>query len=136
MKQTRRIEHTVLNSLLRIKGVKGDPPVPFEKPSEKADFWVFELTGLPEPLTKWQARILPILRRHMRRLTEWRKPGIRFFLHVQTVAPVAMLPAVFEPALLKILSQIDCTLEHGVEIESAHRRRTRCRTVRREARRP
>jgi len=137
MKKPRRIEHMVFNSLLRIEGMTGTPLRPFEKPSDTHAFWILELTGLPEPLTKWQKRVLPIIRRHMNRLRQWRKSGTRIVMHIQTQSPAATFPAIFEPTLLKTLALFDCTLEHGVEIapEQEGRSRTRCRTERRKARR-
>lgn len=36
----------ITNALIRIDGVKGSPPAPFEKPNDQFDFWVLEI-GLP-----------------------------------------------------------------------------------------
>ena len=115
MKKT-GMDHLVTNALLRIEGVAGQPPPRFEKPSADLDFWVLELRKYqPEKLTKWQKRVMPILRRLAPVLKKWRQAGSRCCLHVQTDSPMPMFPAVFQAGLIAILAEIGCTLEHGVE---------------------
>ena len=80
------------------------------------NFWVLELGPCgSEKLESWQARILPVLLGQMPALKKWTKAGSQCFLHVQTVSPMTMFPALFQSELLKALSQINCVLEHGVD---------------------
>ena len=45
----------ITNSLLRLDGVTGEPPSPFERPSDKMDFFVLAL-GLHDEVGSWCAR--------------------------------------------------------------------------------
>ena len=110
-----RHDHVVTNALLRVEHVNGLLPPPFEKLGMGKDFWVLEL-GPYEPkmtLGKWQAKAIPMLRRHIRLLRRQCKSGALCFLHVQTESPTPIFPAYFQPNVITFLSQIEGSLEHG-----------------------
>jgi hypothetical protein len=117
MKRTSATDHLVVNALLRIERAVGVPRRPFEKPSDGMDFWVLELPSRSrETLEKWQARILPRLRRHLPQLQTMAESGSQLFLHVIT-EPMSARCAVFDHRLLLVLSSCKCRLEHGLDFE-------------------
>ena len=98
----------ITNSLLRVDGIAGLPPSPFERPNEKMDFFVLEL-GLHDHLEGWCAYAAEALKVHAESLQKMRAAGasLTLFVECASILPVLRLPAIF----LRLLADAGISLE-------------------------
>jgi hypothetical protein len=99
----------ITNSLLRIDGIQGLPPSPFERPNDKMDFFVLEL-GLHEDVQGWCARTAKTLTAHAELLRQMCRAGAKVTLFVESASRVLR----FESSFLSILA------EAGIALECSH----------------
>lgn len=105
-----------MNALLRLEGVNGTPSPPWENPSANGTYWVLELSSLPEPLSDWQKRIVPLVAEQRSFILGHVVNGARAVLFVETVSH-APSPAVFGEELIDLLSDCSASIEHFVNLE-------------------
>ncbi len=98
----------ITNSLLRLDGVTGTPPSPFERPNDKMDFFV----GLHEDVGSWCARTAETLSSHGEFLRKMRAAGAEATLFVESASSVPVLR--FEASFLSLLA------EAGISLECSH----------------
>lgn len=101
----------ITNSLLRLDGVTGEPPSPFERPNDKMDFFVLEL-GLHDEVGSWCARTAESLSRHAELLGQMRAAGAKATLFVECASSVPVLR--LDTSFLSVLT------EAGISLEYAH----------------
>jgi hypothetical protein len=100
----------ISNSLLGIDNTAGNLPVPFERPNEKVDFWVLELSHpKTDDLARWCSRTSKVLTDQTHLLSKLCSMGSRLtlFIEVSAADPVPRLEAAF----LKILTDRSIALE-------------------------
>ena len=101
------MKEMIANSLLRMDGVTGQPPEPFERPNNKFDFFVLEL-GIDEEVESWCARTTDTLKRHADLIEQMRQRGAKATLHIDHEStPVLTLDASF----LRVLAEAGISLE-------------------------
>jgi hypothetical protein len=98
----------ITNSLLRLDGVTGEPPSPFERPNNKMAFFVLEL-GLHDNVGSWCTRTAKALRRHAEFLRQKRAAGAELTLFVESALSVPVLR--FDAGFLGILAAAGISLE-------------------------
>ena len=98
----------ITNSLLRLDGVTGEPPSPFERPNDKMDFVVLEL-GLHENVHSWCARTAETLSRHAEFIGQMRAAGAEITLFVESASSVPVLR--FDAIFLSVLAKAGISLE-------------------------
>ena len=101
----------ILNTLLRVNGVSGEPPAPFERPNAKMDFWVLELPAHAD-VESWCAHTAQVLTTQEECLDGMRRAGFRLTLFVELVSMVSVLR--LESVFLKMLA------DHGISLECSH----------------
>lgn len=99
---------TITNSLLRINGVKGEAPPPFERPNREMDFYVLEL-GSCDDVLRWCARTIGILSRHAELLGQMRAAGAEATLFVEWASSIGVLR--LDAAFLSVLAEAGISLE-------------------------
>ena len=99
----------ICNALLRVNGISGEPPSPFERPRPDLDFWVLELPDQNLSVTDWCAQITPILRLHAEQLQQVHLAGGRSCLFVELPLGVPVLQ--LEVAFLRLLADLSIALE-------------------------
>jgi len=105
----------IANSLLRLDGVTGLPPSPFERPNDKMDFFVLEL-GVHGDVDGWCIRTVKALGKHGASLRQMSAEGAEATLFVKTASstPVLRLDRTF----LSVLAGAGISLEHYHESAS------------------
>lgn len=98
----------ITNSLLRVDGMKGEPPVPFERPNQHMNFIVLEL-GQHKTVSGWCAHAEELLIRHGELLRQLREAGAKASLFVECDASVKVLR--MEASFLVRLSEAEIALE-------------------------
>jgi len=98
----------ITNSLLRLDGVVGSLPAPFERPNEKMDFFVLEL-GLESNVDRWCGRTAETLRRHADLLRQARASGATLSLFVESARSVPVIR--FTASFLAVLAVAGISLE-------------------------
>jgi hypothetical protein len=98
----------ITNSLLRINGVTGEPPSPFERPNKEMDFFVLEL-GLNDDVVSWCARTEEVLSKHTGLLRQMREAGAEATLFVGWASSVHVLR--LDSAFLSVLTEAEISLE-------------------------
>lgn len=98
----------ILNSLLRLDGVTGEPPSPFERPNDTMDFFVLEL-GQHNSVDGWCAHTADTLRCHAELIRRLRGAGAKASLFVAYAASVPVLR--LEVSFLRLLCEAGITLE-------------------------
>jgi hypothetical protein len=96
------------NTLLRLNGVTGEPPSPFERPNSKLDFFVLEL-GQHDSVDRWCLHVAQALRRHAELLRDLRQAGARATLFVEFASSMPVLR--LEASFLSLLSEAGISLE-------------------------
>lgn len=99
----------ICNALLRIDGISGEPPSPFERPRRDLDFWVLELPDKDLSINDWCARITPVLLCHAEQLQQAHLAGGRSCLFVELSPGVPVLR--LEITILRLLADLGITLE-------------------------
>lgn len=99
---------TITNSLLRISGVKGEAPPPFERPNKGMDFFVLELDSSND-VVRWRARTEEILSRHAELLGQMRAAGAEATLFVEWASSIGVLR--LDAAFLSVLAEAGISLE-------------------------
>jgi len=66
----------IINSLLRLNGIAGEPPLPFERPNDKMDFFVLEL-GWRADVETWCAHTIKVLNAHAKFLRHMHAAGAK-----------------------------------------------------------
>ena|SRR5207248_8216796 len=100
----------ITNSLLRLDGVTGLPPLPFERPNDKMDFFVLEL-GMQKDVASLCTGTAEALRTHAEFLHQMRAAGAKAALFVESALPVVR----FEASFLSILAEAGIALEYAHE---------------------
>ena len=98
----------ITNSLLRLDGMNGKPPFPFERPNQQMNFIVLEL-GQHKTVSGWCAYTKEILIRHGELLRQLRGAGAKASLFVECDASVKVLR--IEASFLVLLSEAEIALE-------------------------
>ena len=103
----------ICNALLRVDGISGEPPAPFERPRHDLDFWVLELPDQNMSVAEWCAQVTPILHRHAEELQQVHLVGGRSCLFVQLSSgvPVLRLEAIFLRLLAVLGIALECALD-------------------------
>ena len=103
----------ICNALLRVDGISGEPPSPFERPRRDLDFWVLELPDQNLSVAEWCAQVAPILHRHAERLQQAHLAGGRSCLFVQFSSGVSVLrlEADFLRRLVDLGIALECALD-------------------------
>ena len=101
---------SIVNSLLRIDNVRGEPPPPFERPNAPMNFWVLELPDGHNSVRNWTLRIARLLRKHSKLLRELRRKRAALTLYIQTEGGPE--PLRLDVEFLKLLSGLEISLEH------------------------
>ena len=106
------MSRSITNSLLRLDGVSGPAPSPFERPNDKLDFFVLEL-GLHDDVEAWSARTTETLSRHSEVFRRLRDAGAEATLFVESAAslPVLRLDASFLSILADAGISLECSRE-------------------------
>jgi len=94
----------ISNALLRLGRVAGLPTPPFEKPSPRKAFWVFEIA-----IPKKSKRPIQIIEKKISEVTKMIPVGSsrRLFIEYSGQALVLSIPE----SLIILLGEIDCSLE-------------------------
>ena len=100
----------ITNSLLRLDGVTGLPPSPFERPNDRLDFFVLEL-GMQKDVASLCTGTAEALRTHAEFLHQMRAAGAKAALFVESALPVVR----FEASFLSILAEAGIALEYAHE---------------------
>jgi hypothetical protein len=103
----------ITNSLLRIDGVTGIPPSPFERPNEKMGFFVLEL-GTHTDVSKWCARTVKVLSRNQEFLRKIHTEGAQVTLFVESASSAPVVR--FEASFLSLLAGAGIALEWSREV--------------------
>jgi hypothetical protein len=98
----------ITNSLLRLDGVAGSLPSPFERPRSDMDFGVLEL-GVSDDLAVWCGRTMRILTEHADLLHRMRSAGTKLTLFVESGSHVLR----FGPSFLQALAEAGVALEYS-----------------------
>lgn len=99
----------ITNSLLRLNGIAGSPPSPFERPNDKMDFFVLEL-GIHEDVGSWCARTTEVLKGHATILRQMSAAGAEatLFMEFASSMPVLRLESSFLNVLAKAGISLEC----------------------------
>jgi hypothetical protein len=103
---------SITNSLLRLDGVRGPAPSPFQRPKDKLDFFVLEL-GTDDDVESWCARTTETLSRHSGVLRRLREAGAVATLFVESAASLPVLR--FDSRFLSVLAHGGISLEYSHE---------------------
>lgn len=104
---------SITNSLLRLDGVSGSAPSPFERPNDSLDFFVLEL-GIDDDVADWCIRTSATLSRHSELLRQQRRAGAVATLFVESAASLPVLR--FDASFLKTLAEAGISLECSREL--------------------
>ena len=100
----------IVNSLLRIDNVRGEPPLPFERPNAPMNFWVLELPDGHDSFRKWTLQVARLLRTHSKLLRQLRRKRAALTLFIQTEGGPE--PLRLDVKFLNQLSELEISLEH------------------------
>ena len=100
----------ISNSLLRLDGVTGEPPSPFERPNDTMNFFVLEL-GQHGSVASWCAHTAEALNHHAELLRRLREAGAEASLFMESAAsmPVLRLEASFLSLLCEACISLECS---------------------------
>ena len=107
----------IYNALLRVEGISGKLPSPFECPRPDLDSWVLELPDSNLSVSDWCTRTTQVLSNQMELLQRAHLAGVQpsLFVEFSTDVPVLRLEATF----LRLLADL------GIALECAHATNTR-----------
>jgi hypothetical protein len=104
----------ISNALLRINGVQGKPPLPFEQTNEVLDFWILELSSpASDTVDLWCARVTRMLKEHAPFLSKLRSTGSTLTLFIECAETESVLR--LETDFLKTLADLGVALEWSKE---------------------
>jgi hypothetical protein len=81
---------SITNSLLRLDGISGPAPAPFERPRDDLDFFVLEL-GVHDDVDGWCIRTAEKLTRHSELLRRMCRASAAATLFVESAASLPVL---------------------------------------------
>ncbi len=98
----------ISNCLLRLNGITGKPPAPFERPNAKMDFFVLEL-GFHDEASDFCTYTMKALKKHAAFIRKMQAAGASVTLFVEYAASEYGLR--FESPFLRCLAEAGISLE-------------------------
>ena len=106
----------VYNSLLRIDGQSGVPPIPYECPNQNLDLWVLELPSNNQDVSYWSSEVSKILENQAVFLQTKKDKGCNITLFVETNGKLGVFS--LHHSFIKLLVRMEISLEYYAVITS------------------